>query len=127
MDTEERKPGRKDAKIERLGPLPYKAYRYECSLYSNGNEETGFSTYQRINLLEYSVYRETPKGMWIGFFPDHLRFVLLHGRKRFAHLTKSEALESFIARKKHQVVILESQLRFAREALMLAEKGMIPK
>ncbi len=95
-------------------------YRYQDYSYSVGSEDYGYSTQVQVNLHKFNIIKETLKGQWIQ---DELgimkpRFVLNHGRKRYAWFTKEEALTSFIARKKKQIRLLESQLRNIRSALL---------
>lgn len=82
-------------------------YRYWDQLTTNGIY---------VYRTEYIVEKHTSKGVWINDF-GHRRFVLNSARKRFAHPTKEEALESFRARKKRQIKILTRQLERARAAL----------
>jgi len=101
------------------------AYRYEdvvtCSAYDD--DYTYSSTYSynvKINLREFLITRRTPKGMWI--MPRYSRgekhrFVLLGTRKKFACLTKEDAMESFIKRKEKQIRILKTQLNHVEIAL----------
>ena len=97
-----------------------KMYRYLDHVYSVGYEDTGYSTRVEVSLQAFDIIKETSKGQWIQ---DELcitkpRFVLNHGRKRYAWLTKEEALISFIARKKKQMRLLQSQLKNVRSALL---------
>jgi len=71
-----------------------------------------------IYLREYLILRETRCGFWISY-PNSKgeKFILKKARKRFAWPAKEEALKSFIARKRSQIRILESQLRSANSAL----------
>ena len=88
-----------------------KAYRYVDILYGDDCH-----TYVRVYLHDYPIIKETPKGIWINDWSKK-RFVNLNARKKFACLTKEDALISFKARKERQIRILESQLRHAKEAL----------
>ena len=100
-----------------------KAYRYQDTLYSSGSEETGFHAYVRVNLLIYDVVKTTPKGMWIRAFPGaSSRFVRLNAKKKYACLTKEEALISFKKRKERQIKLLETKVRLAKDALILSKK-----
>jgi len=92
------------------------AYRYNDVLH--GDE---FHTYVKVYLYEYPVIKETPKGIWIREW-GRKRFVNLEARKKFACLSKEDALISFKARKTRQVKILEAQLKNTKEALIEAEK-----
>jgi hypothetical protein len=95
-----------------------KWYRYQDSL---GGDDWG--THVSVHLFEYTVVKETPKGVWLALFEfsSLKRFVLLDARKKFACPTKEEAMESFLARKRKQVKILSNQLRHVKEAIQIAE------
>jgi len=110
--------------------LPYKAYRYVDNLYSSGDEEYGYATIIKVDLEEFDVVKETLKGMWVQplwakDYPDtelkHRRFVNLNSRKKFACLSKEDALRSYIARKERQIKILKNQLQNAETALSYAQ------
>ena len=64
----------------------------------------------RVSIHSYSVFSQTPKGVWLGHFHKD-RFVRLSGTKRFAYPTKQEAIASFLARKQRQLSILTAQLK----------------
>lgn len=74
----------------------------------------------------YKVVSKTPRGCWImpkGVDDLKLkRFVRDVGRKRFAYLTRKEAMESFKCRKAAQIRILERQLGMARKAYEIASE-----
>lgn len=88
----------------------------------------------RLYLEEYPVVRHTPKGVWIkvGEKWDYsqipyvcspkLKFVLNGSRKKHAHPSPEEALEGFIARKKRQIEILNTQLEETKQALAAAQE-----
>lgn len=102
-------------------------YRYEDVRYATMSDEWGESTgsYTVINMYEYTVRKVTPKGVWISQGTvDNPRFVLLSATKRYAAPTKAEALESLIARRMRQCVILEHQLNRAKETIQLAQKQL---
>jgi hypothetical protein len=69
-----------------------------------------------IHLVEFPVIRETPGGYWIDMFGPK-KFVLKHSRKKFACITKSDALESLRCRKLRQQIILEHQLHDTKLAI----------
>ena len=79
----------------------------------------------QINLTEYHVIKETPKGVWLrhtGFLMyNWKKFVLLGSRKKFACPTKEEAMVSFIARKRAQIRIYKDRLESAEMALAIVE------
>ncbi|KWA83995.1 hypothetical protein WL29_21765 [Burkholderia ubonensis] len=79
----------------------------------------------QVSHREYTVTKVTPKGVWLSWgFGGSNRFVLLGARKRFAHPSKEEALESFMARKTSQIRILEKQLEHVRTALFMGKSQL---
>jgi len=105
------------------------AYRYEEVRYSWGVDEwenalPGHDL--KVYLRSYKIIKRTRKGIWIKLFKysplEDKKFVNLTSRKKFACLTKEEAIDSFIARKKRQTLILNGQLKDANEALEMAER-----
>ena len=104
-----------------------KAYRYEDHLYGSGDGsfEDPYRSFVRVELSEYEVVKETPKGYWVAYdsfsgTPRH--FVRRDARKHFALLTKEEALESFKKRKERQIRLLKSRLDRAEQALSQAQR-----
>lgn len=93
-------------------------YRYEDMLESYNH----LSPKIRVILLKYFVKRHTPKGKWIDMGFGDEKFVLNDSKKRFAHETKEDAIQSFIKRKERQKRILSSQLEHAIDALEIAQK-----
>lgn len=73
-----------------------------------------------LELKEYLIVKETPKGNWIR---EHgkPKFVLKGDGKRFAHETKEMALKSFICRKKNQIRINNEMIERAKHSLSIAE------
>lgn len=111
--------------------MPEKIYRYDeirCSLGVDqfDNPYPGYKL--ELFLSEYDVVKRTPKGVWIGTEclsgqkPRLEKFILLTAYKKWGCLTKEEALESFKARKKKQIKMLNAQLAQAQKALQLAEE-----
>lgn len=96
------------------------AYRYEDIRYAGTDE--GDRGYMRIELSEFDVLKTTPKGFWINAWTGK-RFVRNEGKKRFACLSKSDAMTSFNARKQRQKSIYEARLADCVEAIELA-KGL---
>lgn len=116
-------------------------YRYEEWKYSHGVDEFGnpYPGFElKVELYQYPIVKTTSRGFWIYkgvFFPPQdfelycsdfkgrlrkdCRFVLLDSRKKFACRTKEEALDSFRARKRAQIKILERRLKEAEIALNL--------
>lgn len=81
----------------------------------------------RLKLSEFPVVSHTPKGVWLswGFIDENGqytkdRWVSNTSRKKFAYPTKEQALESFIARKRRQVLISKVRMIAAQDALYLA-------
>lgn len=95
-------------------------YRYEDRL--SGDD---WGTYVNVNLRQFEVVRETPKGVWLRLYEysdmSPLRFVLRESRKRYACPTKEQAMESFLARKRKQMRILKQKLQHVEEAIQIAE------
>lgn len=89
-------------------------YRYDVNLYCAETPE--------IVLSRIEVIRTTPKGVWLASH-DKLeeRFVRNNARKRYAYPTVEEAKQSFIMRKRRQVVILAFQLKAIENALRTVE------
>lgn len=107
---------------------PDKMYRYEETVYSRGVDQfddplPGYSL--GVSCREFEIVRRTPKGVWVKEWygiPGEERFVLLTARKRYACPTRAEALESFRARKKRQLGILEAQAKKVKLALEMADR-----
>ena len=80
-----------------------------------------------VRLRRYRVVKETPCGAWIDesdwVITRKNRFVNLKSQKKFATVTKEEALKQFIYRKSKQVSILSGQLELVKAALELAKNG----
>lgn len=103
-------------------PLPnIKFYRYKAVQYAALSDDGDFSYPKFPNpelvLEEYNLFKETPKGYWIGYGsikPGHLRdnahWVSKTARKRFAYPSKKEALIGFIKKKEKQIKLLQYQL-----------------
>ena len=73
-----------------------------------------------IQLTEYTMVKETPKGYWIDVNGrDKVYWVSKTGRKRQAYPTKEEAMNSFVIRTKRRRAILQSHLNTCNEALEL--------
>ncbi|QDH84039.1 hypothetical protein KMC60_gp30 [Achromobacter phage vB_AxyP_19-32_Axy11] len=99
-------------------------YRYEQDLQSGGHYDLDGEFIPGvprvgINLIEYTVIKYTPKGVWLNVL-GRKRFVLHQGRKKFAHADKKDAVESFVARKDKQIRILQSQQNNAITARNMA-------
>lgn len=89
-----------------------------------------YDGYSNLIAEPWYVVKETPGGWWIrptwGYFDGtHDKFILKNAIKRYAQPTKELALESYIARKRRQIKILEARLAQARDGLRQAESGFV--
>lgn len=100
-------------------------YRIQESLTGTTDEfERLVSMHVKLEIMEYEILSKTPCGVWIRdhrFSSKGKRFVLLFGRKRFAHPTIEEAITSFRHRKERQKRILEHQMDICNKALKCIE------
>jgi len=105
----------------------------------------------KLDLKEYRIVKETPKGFWIwtgwgiyeNYLPNNyesaemqehtkrelksgLKWVSNDGRKRFAYPTKAEAQFNFKCRKERQIKFLKSNLAVAENALRAVNLLMHP-
>jgi hypothetical protein len=91
-------------------------YRFEDRVYAPAVDEFDNvvgSSITAVHLLTYQVIRITPKGVRLA----NNRFVLLAARKRFACPTVTDAMESFLARKRKQARIYLYRQQQALEAI----------
>ena len=112
-------------------------YRYEISQFQGEYYDI------KLDLKEFRIVKETPKGFWIwngwGIYENYLpnefasrdidkeydkrmlkeglKWVSNNCTKRFAYPTKKEAQINFKFRKERQIKILKSQLSRAEDAL----------
>jgi hypothetical protein len=70
-----------------------------------------------VELRRYTVTKVTPKGVWL--FGS--RFVLADATKKFACPTQEAARQSFLARKRRQLRILNAQVADVQSAIELGE------
>ena len=109
-----------------------KFYRYVAVEYASlgvdGDYESSKFPNPKLELRDYDLIKETPKGYWIGYgfyIPNNLRgnakWVSKTGRKRYAYPTKEEALENYIKRTQKRIKILERQAWTCKITLGLAE------
>jgi hypothetical protein len=84
-------------------------------------------SYVKLDLQEFEVIKNTPKGVRINDYSQTGRFISREWNKQWASPTVEETRLSFIARKKRQACILEAQLRQAYAAMELAEQGFVSK
>lgn len=98
-------------------------YRYEAMRYSvtiDAEMELFGVSRARLELREYKVVAETPKGYWITYgFGGKDKWVSKTSRKRYAHPTKAEASEAYKQRKLAFVRHAKAQLKRAEEDLSL--------
>ena len=113
-----------------------KFYRYEIIQYASldTDGEYGNSLRNRFPIPSlichsYNLFKETPKGYWIGsgylndgLLRDEGRWVSKTAKKRYAYPTKGEALINFIKRTEKRKNILEYQSLSCKLALELAKK-----
>lgn len=71
-----------------------------------------------LHLEMYPVLKWTRCGAWINLHGTR-RFVNLQARKKFACASQSAAHESYVARKRRQIRILQAQIRKAETGLKL--------
>src|SRR5688572_25089685 len=100
-----------------------KLYRYEDQVYSTVSiSVSGYETYGttpvQLNLLEFDIVKETPKGYWISYAFAN-KWVPRPPHGRFAQPTKRMALERCLQRKRRQLQILETRVARVRNVLSL--------
>jgi hypothetical protein len=104
-----------------------KFYRYESRRYSVTicpDREIFGTSKAELQLIEFKLHSETPKGHWIGIWGGKDTWVSKTSKKRYAHPSKDEALQSYVARKKAFVRHSKNRLRRAEEDLALVEKDL---
>lgn len=75
-----------------------------------------------VELMEIPVIKRTPCGAWVGYCESDKKFVNLNWNKRYALPTIEEARNSYRARKKREIALMEGRAMLARRALEAAEK-----
>lgn len=73
----------------------------------------------RLYRDSFPVIKHTKCGCWIDLGYERKKFINLDARKKWAHPSLEEAMKSFVARKKQQIVILRHQLLKAEAAVYL--------
>lgn len=106
-------------------------YRYDAFFTGGGRDEDGCLSFRQCHLIQtvYRIVKRTPKGVWVleGENKDKIvsssekRFVLLGARRKLCHERKADAIIAFMARKRKQISILNSQIADCSMALMDAE------
>ena len=107
-----------------------KFYRYEVVQYASmgidGEYERSRFPNPVLQLREYDLLKETPKGYWIGYgiFDKFSwkKWIPKESRKRFAYPTKEEAIMNYIIRTKKRTGILQYQIDSCKISLNLAEE-----
>jgi hypothetical protein len=97
-------------------------YRLSDQQYSSGSEDFGYTTHLEIEIEAFPIIKKTHSGWIIPQVPKQgrgrdWRLILFNGRKKFAHPSSQEALESFIARKRAQARIYDARAETARKAI----------
>jgi len=104
-------------------------FRYESIEYGTTDQDGDYITPRipnpQVILRRYISYKETPKGHWIRYgaptsINDKGKWVSKTTRKRFAHLTKEQALDAFIIRNQKRVQILSRQLASCKISIEIA-------
>jgi hypothetical protein len=96
-----------------------KLYRYQRDgTFIDNNDIKNYC----IELIEYEIEKETPKGYWVMHQYQKKFALKSSGRKRFAYDTKEKALNNFIIRTEKSVKICEEKLSTARGFLNACQK-----
>lgn len=74
-----------------------------------------------LELTTYNLIKETPKGYWIGIGRIKYKWISKDSKKKYAYLTKEEALNNFIKRTEKRVKILKWQIDCSKIALEMAK------
>jgi hypothetical protein len=76
----------------------------------------------KLELRDFSLIKETPKGYWIGFKDiGSYKWISKTSKKRYAYPTEKEALNNFILRTERRVKILNWQLQCCEIGLDIAK------
>ena len=109
-------------------------YRYEAVQYASigydGEYESPEFPNPKVELREFNLWKETPKGFWIGYgnanwtgkLKGYGHWVSKTAKKRFAYPTKKEALENFIKRNEKRVKILSRQVDVCQISISIAKR-----
>ena len=100
-----------------------KLYRYEIEYSSIDDSET------KVNLIEYSVFRETEHTYFVGiqyqthiFSSKKLRRVSKNAYNAFAYDSKEKAMEHFIRRTNKRIGWYKYWIKECEKALEIAKK-----
>lgn len=108
-------------------------FRYDTVEYAVLNLDGDYITPSipnpKLILKKFNLWKETPKGYWIGYgLPNTLnnggRWVSKTAKKRYAYPTKKEALINFIKRNERRVKILKRQVWSCEISLNDAKKEL---
>ena len=105
-----------------------KFYRYEAHEYAvldyDGEYVSSPFPNPKLEVMEYELIKETPKGYWIGLRLNSWsetvhwkKWIPKSSKKRYAYPTKEEALTNYIKRTERRVSILKHQLRVSEISL----------
>ncbi len=105
-------------------------YRYEAVQYASMIDDDyggGRFPNPKLELRVFNLFKETPKGYWIGYgslngLHSPKRWVSKTATKRFAYPSKSEAINNFIKRNERRIAILSYQVDSCKSAVHLAKK-----
>jgi len=78
-------------------------------------------SHMEVKLHTFHIKKFTPKGFWI-FGVMQNRFVLTSGKKRYAWLTKIDAMKSFLARKEAHASFAAQRLSRVEASLKVGKK-----
>jgi hypothetical protein len=109
-----------------------KFYRYEAVQYATTDMDGEYVSSPfpnpKLELRDYDLISETPKGYWIGYVNQFgvtygwKKWIPKTSKKRFAYPTKEEALLNYIKRTEKRIGILEYQLTSSKIGLNLANR-----
>lgn len=109
---------------------PKNFYRYKIVQYASlgidGEYHSPPFPNPSLELEEYNLHKETPKGYWIGYgtldgYHSKSFWVSKTAKKRYAYPTKDEALTNFIKRNERRVNILKRQVMTCEIAIDKAQ------
>lgn len=101
-------------------------YRYrleDCLMMASMHDDLPlYPARVEVRVSKIPIIKRTKCGMWVGHGEWDKHWVRNNAVKKYAHPTKLEAIQSFIARKKRQIKIVGDQLNRAKMALAAAEQ-----
>ncbi len=75
-----------------------------------------------VRLREYHVIKRTPCGVWLRIGQTRKKWTNTTGKKRYAHESKRDALDAFIARRQRELDILDHRREVSKSALFAAKR-----